>query len=123
MGNLEKIGVFTMKQNRRWVNIEYYRVEFDLEGRVFYARNDDNSVERIFVEVCPKAVETIINRQNFNQNYNLIVQQSEIIICDAFNAFLNYKMMQRCIIKKELDNEYGLQNWYRKKFGKNRDQT
>lgn len=122
MANLEKMGVFTMKQYRRSINIEYYRIEFDLEGRVFYALNDDNSVERIFIEVCPKAVETFINRQNFNRNYNLIIEQSECILREAFNAHLNYKMMQRCIAKEELDDEYGLQNWLRKRFGKNRDQ-
>ena len=122
MANLEKFGVFVVKQSKRRVNVNNCAIEIELDGQLFYTRYDDNSVEHIFIEACPRAVETIINRQNFNRNYDLIIEQSEIVIRDAFNAFLNYKMMQRCIVKEELDDEYGSHNWFRKKFGKNRDQ-
>jgi len=88
MANLEKFGVFVVKQSKRLVNIGHCIVAIELEGRLFYTRYDDNSVEHIFIEACPRAVETIINRENFNENYNLIVQQSEHIIRDSFNAFL-----------------------------------
>ena len=121
MANLEKFGVFVVKQSKRRVNVNNCAIEIELEGRLFYARYDDNSVEHIFIEACPRAVETIINRENFNENYNLIVQQSEHIIRDSFNAFLNFKMMQRCI-KDDIEDEKWSLNWFFNRFGKNRDQ-
>ena len=121
MANLEKFGVFVVKQSKRLVNIGHCIVAIELEGRLFYTRYDDNSVEHIFIEACPRAVETIINRENFNENYNLIVQQSEHIIRDSFNAFLNFKMMQRCI-KDDIEDEKRSLNWFFNRFGKNRDQ-
>ena len=121
MANLEKFGVFVVKQSKRLVNIGHCIVAIELEGRLFYTRYDDNSVEHIFIEACPRAVETIINRENFNENYNLIVQQSEHIIRDSFNAFLNFKMMQRCI-KDDIEDEKWSLNWFFNRFGKNRDQ-
>ena len=121
MANLEKFGVFVVKQSKRRVNVNNCAIEIELEGRLFYTRYDDNSVEHIFIEACPRAVETIINRENFNENYNLIVQQSEHIIRDSFNAFLNFKMMQRCI-KDDIEDEKRSLNWFFNRFGKNRDQ-
>ena len=121
MANLEKFGVFVVKQSNRRVNVNNCAIEIELEGRLFYTRYDDNSVEHIFIEACPRAVETIINRENFNENYNLIVQQSEHIIRDSFNAFLNFKMMQRCI-KDDIEDEKRSLNWFFNRFGKNRDQ-
>src|SRR3989338_11485955 len=120
MANLEKFGVFVVKQSKRRVNVNNCAIEIELEGRLFYARYDYNSVEHIFIEAYPKAVETIINRQNFNRNYDLIIEQSEIIIRDAFNAFLNFKMMQRCI-KDDIEDEKWSLNWFFNRFGKNRD--
>ena len=121
MANLEKFGVFVVKQSNRRVNVNNCAIEIELDGQLFYTRYDDNSVEHIFIEACPRAVETIINRENFNENYNLIVQQSEHIIRDSFNAFLNYKMMQRCI-KDDIEDEKWSLNWFFNRFGKNRDQ-
>ena len=121
MANLEKMGVFIIKSSKRLVNIGHCIIAIELEGRLFYTRYDDNSVEHIFIEACPMAVETIINRQNFNRNYDLIIEQSEIIIRDAFNAFLNFKMMQRCI-KDDIEDEKWSLSWFFNRFGKNRDQ-
>ena len=121
MANLEKFGVFVVKQSNRRVNVNNCAIEIELDGQLFYTRYDDNSVEHIFIEAYPKAVETIINRQNFNRNYDLIIEQSEIIIRDAFNAFLNFKMMQRCI-KDDIEDEKRSLNWFFNRFGKNRDQ-
>ena len=121
MANLEKMGVFIIKSSKRLVNIGHCIIAIELDGQFFYTRYDDNSVEHIFIEACLKAVETIINRQNFNRNYDLIIEQSEIIIRDAFNAFLNFKMMQRCI-KDDIEDEKWSLNWFFNRFGKNRDQ-
>ena len=121
MANLEKMGVFIIKSSKRLVNIGHCIIAIELEGRLFYTRYADNSVEHIFIEACPMAVETIINRQNFNRNYDLIIEQSEIVIRDAFNAFLNFKMMQRCI-KDDIEDEKWSLNWFFNRFGKNRDQ-